>query len=61
MNFFDLLCFLECLHYYGVGFSMMANYLSVIKTKFIIYGLDVTCFADHRLNHIKGQLNYTTP
>ena len=36
----NLLCFLECLHYNGVKHSQMANYLSAIKSKFLIFGLD---------------------
>ena len=46
---FSLLCFLECLHCNGINISQMANYLSAIKSTFTIYGLDVSCFANHRL------------
>ena len=46
---FCLLCFLECLHFNGVKFSQMANYLSAIKSTFTIYGLDVSCFGDLKL------------
>ena len=49
VNVFNLLCFLECLHFNGVKVSQMANYLSAIKSTFIIYGLDVSCFTDQRL------------
>ena len=47
----QLLGFLECLQYNGVKVSQMSNYLSDIKTKFIILGLDVVCFADARLKY----------
>ena len=49
VNVFNLLCFLECLHFNGVKVSQMANYLSAIKSTFTIYGLDVSCFTDQRL------------
>ena len=45
----NLLCFLECLNYSGVKQSQMANYLSAIKTQFLLCGLDVACFNDARL------------
>ena len=51
VNVFNLLCFLECLHYNGVKHSQMANYLSAIKCQFLIFGLDVACFNDHRLKY----------
>ena len=49
VNVFSLLCFLECLTFNGVKVSLMANYLSAIKSTFTIHGLDVSCFGDQRL------------
>ena len=46
---FNLLAFLECLNYNAVKHSQMANYLSAIKTQFLLCGLDVACFSDARL------------
>ena len=51
VNVFNLLCFWQPLHYNGVKHPQMANYLSAIKCKFVIFGLDVTCFNDHRLKY----------
>ena len=51
MTTLNLLCFLECLQYNGVKHTQMANYLSAVKTKFLIMGLDVTCFNDCRLKY----------
>ena len=61
VNVFCLLCFLECLHFNGVKCSQMANYLSAIKSTFTIYGLDVSCFADHRLKLYQKAVQSHTP
>ena len=58
---FSLLCFLECLHFNGVKVSQMANYLSVIKSTFTIYGLDVSCFTDPRLKLYQRAVQLHTP
>ena len=42
MNVFSLLCFLECLQLNGVKHTQMSNYLSAIKSKFSIFGPDVS-------------------
>ena len=60
-NVFNLLCFLECLHYNGVKHSQMANYLSAIKCKFLIFGLDVACFNDHRLKYYQRAVQLHAP
>ena len=57
----QLLCFLECLQYNGVKVSQMANYLSAIKTKFIILGLDVVSFADPRLKYYQRAVQLHSP
>ena len=44
----QLLCFLEYLQYKRNKAPQMVNYLSAVKTKFIILGLDIACFADTR-------------
>ena len=44
VNVFSLLCFLECLQFNGVKHTQMSNYLSAIKSTFLIYGLDVHIF-----------------
>ena len=49
MTVLNLLCYLECLNYNDVKQSQMANYLSAIKTQFLLCGLDVACFNDARL------------
>ena len=46
MTVLNLLCFLKCLNYNGVKQLQMANYLSTIKTQFLLCGLDVSCFTD---------------
>ena len=57
----QLLCFLECLLYNGVKAPQMANYLSAIKTKFTILGLDVACFADARLKYYQKAVQLHSP
>ena len=57
----QLLCFLECLQYNGVKVSQMANYLSAIKTKFVILGLDVVSFADPRLKYYQRAMQLHSP
>ena len=61
MNVFNLLCFLECLYYNGVKHSQKANYLSAIKCKFVIFGLDVACFNDHRLKYYQRAVQLHAP
>ena len=61
VNVFHLLCFMECLYYNGVKHSQMANYLSAIKSKFIIFGLDVACFSDHRLKYYQKAVQLHAP
>ena len=61
VNVFHLLCFLECLYYNGVKHPQMANYLSAIKSKFIIFGLDVACFSDHRLKYYQKAVQLHAP
>ena len=56
-----LLCFLECLQYNKVKQPQMANYLSAIKTKFLIFGLDVACFSDHRLRYYQKAVQVHSP
>ena len=53
--------FLECLYYNGVKLPQMANYLSAIKSKFIIFGLDVACFSDHRLKYYQKAIQLHAP
>ena len=57
----QLLCFLECLQFNGVRHSQMLNYLSAIKTKLIIFGLDVAGFADPRLKYYQKAVQMHTP
>ena len=56
-----LLCFLECLQFNGVKQPQMANYLSAIKRKFLILGLDVACFSDHRLKYYQKAVQIHSP
>ena len=39
----------------------MANYLSAIKTKFLILGLDVACFSDFRLKYYQKAVQMHAP
>ena len=39
----------------------MANYLSVIRTIFLLYGLDVACFADARLKYYQRSIQIHAP
>ena len=57
----NLLCFLECLNYNGVKCLHMANYLSAIKTQFLLCGLDVACFTDVRLKFYQKAIQRQTP
>ena len=57
----NLLCFLECLQYNGVKYTQMANYLSAIKTKFLILGLGVACFDDSRLKYSQKAVQLQSP
>ena len=57
----NLLCFLECLQYNWVKYTQMANYLTVIKTKFLIMGLDVACFNDCRLKYYQKAVQLHSP
>ena len=61
MNVFSLLCFLECLQFNGVKHTQMANYLSAIKSQFLIFGLDVTCFTDARLKLYQRAIQLHAP
>ena len=56
-----LLCFLECLQFNGVKQPQMANYLSVIKTKFLIFGLDVASFSDDCLRYYQKAVQMHAP
>ena len=60
VTIFNLL-FLECLHYNGVKHLQMANYLSTIKTTFLIHGLDVACFANARLKYYQKAAQLHVP
>ena len=57
----NLLCFLECLNYNGVKYLHMANYLSAIKTQFLLCGLDVACFTDARVKFYQEAVQRQTP
>ena len=57
----NLLCFLECLQYNGVKYTQMANYLSAIRTKFIILGLDVACLNDSQLKYYQKAVQLQSP
>ena len=57
----NLLCFLECLQYNRVKYTQMANYLSAIKTKFLIMGLDVACFNDCLLKYYQKVVQFHSP
>ena len=61
MTAIQLLCFLECLQFNGVRCSQMSNYLSAIKTKLTIFGLDVAGFADVRLKYYQKAIHMHTP
>ena len=61
VNVFSLLCFLECLQFNGVKHTQMANYLSAIRSKFLIFGLDVTCFTDPRLKLYQRAIQLHAP
>ena len=39
----------------------MANYLSAIKTKFLIFGLDVACFSDYHLRYYQKAVQMHAP
>ena len=56
-----LLCFLEYLQFNGVKQPQMANYLSAIKTKFLIFALDVACFSDYRLRYYQKAVQMHSP
>ena len=57
----NLLCFLECLQYNGVKHTQMAKYLSAIKTKFLIMGMDVACFNDCQLKYYQKAVQLHSP
>ena len=57
----DLLCFLACFHYNGVKHFQTANYLSAIKSKFVIFGQDVVSFTDHRLKYYQSAVQLHVP
>ena len=57
----NLLCFLECFNYNGVKQPQMANYLSAIKTHFLLCGLDVACFTDARIKLYLKAVQRLTP
>ena len=57
----SLLCFLECLHFNGVKSPQMANYLSIIKTKLIIYGLYISCFPDDKIKLYQRAVKLHSP
>ena len=61
VNVFSLLYFVECLQFNGVKHTQMANYLSAIKSKFLIFGLDVTCFSDARLKFYQRAIHFHAP
>ena len=61
VNVFSLLCFLECLQFNGVKHTQMANYLSAIRSQFLIFGLDVTCFTDSRLKLYQRAIQWHAP
>ena len=55
------LCFLECLNYNGVKQPQVANYLSAIKTQFILCGLDVACFTDASIKYYQKAVPRQAP
>ena len=57
----QLLCFLECLRFNGVRCSQISNYLSAIKTKLLILGLDVAGFADVHLKSYQQAVQMHAP
>ena len=61
MTTLNLLCFLECRQYNRVKYTQMANYLSAIKTKFLILGLDVACFDDSHLKYYQKAVQLQSP
>ena len=61
VNTLKLLCFLECLQYNRVKYTQMANYLSAMKTMFLIMGLDVACFNDCRLKYYQKAMQLHSP
>ena len=61
VNTLKLLCFLECLQFNGVKQPQMANYLSAIKTKFLILGVDVACFSDYCLRYYQKATQMHSP
>ena len=46
---------------YWVKHPQMANYLSAIKSNFIIFGLYVACFNDHRLKYYQRAVQLHAP
>ena len=57
----NLLCFLECLNYNGVKYLQMANYLSAIRTHYLLCGLDVASFSDARLKFYQKAVRRQAP
>ena len=61
MTAIQLLCLLEYVQFNGVTYSQMPNYLSAIKTKLLIFGLDVAGFADPRLKYYQQAIQMHAP
>ena len=56
-----LLAFLECLNVNNVSVSMVCNYLSTIRSKFIMYGLSTVALDDKKLHYIIKSLKINRP
>ena len=52
-----MLCFMEFLSENKVSVNMIANYLSAVKAKFIVYGLNCAVLQDQKINLYLESLN----
>ena len=56
-----LLAFLVCLNVNNVSVSMVCNYLSAIRSKFIMYGLSTVALDDKKLHYFIKSLKINRP
>ena len=57
----DLLCFLEFLVTNKVSHSGISNYISAVKTKLSMYGLQLACFTDPRIRYYNKAVARSAP
>ena len=57
----NLLCFLEFLASNKICHVGISHYISAIKTKLSMYGIDVVSFADPRIRYFKRAIGRSSP